>query len=95
MLSQKLLVFDVRSAEEYAREHIAGSTNVPLERIEDSSFPVELNSTEVLYLICTDATKADLAAAALRRRGVNDVLVVAGGLKSWRALGYEIESRDR
>lgn len=89
--SEQLQLFDVRSAADFARGHIAGSISKPLPDIEDTTCELQIESNQAVYLICQDASKADLAAAALRRRGIPDIYVVAGGLKSWVALGNDLE----
>jgi rhodanese-related sulfurtransferase len=67
--------------------------NIPLSCIADDSTKINLDPLTITYLICNDASKADVAADALRRRGYKDIFVLAGGLKSWSALGFDLEKR--
>ena len=74
--------------------HTDGAVNVPLENIisngEHYKGMARMDGKNTIYLICTDASKADAAADLLWNYGFKDVRIVAGGLKSWIALGYSL-----
>ena len=86
-------LIDVRLPHEFAAAHVKGSINIPLPEILQEPTPKAIErSQRVCCLICKDATKADSAALILRQRGFSNVQVLAGGLKSWIALGFQLES---
>lgn len=86
-------LIDVRLPHEFAAAHVKGSINIPLPEILEEPGPAAIErSQRVCCLICKDATKADTAASILRNRGYANIKVLAGGLKSWAALGFPLES---
>jgi NADPH-dependent 2,4-dienoyl-CoA reductase/sulfur reductase-like enzyme/rhodanese-related sulfurtransferase len=76
-------VIDVRGPEEYAKWHIPGAENVPLNMIREASelwdraTPIRLN--------CTVGFRSYLAYRALVQRGFTDVKTLSGGSITFRA----------
>ncbi len=82
---------DVRPPSAFDAARIAGSLNVPLRSICPDQD--KLNLSQPMYLICTDGSLAELAAARLKRFGYQHVCVVAGGLRAWVIFGHPLEGR--
>ena len=79
-------LIDIRGTDEYAREHIPGATNVPLDRIDElatGSSPVIFHCRSGMR---TEANAARLAAAV----GDAPVYILTGGIDAWRAAGQPI-----
>lgn len=83
---------DVRTPGEFAREHPAGAINIPLGEISEDGTELEALGGHVsspVLLFCQTGQRARLAqarvAGAPRR-----VLVVEGGLESWRGAGLPV-----
>ncbi|RUN76974.1 DUF2892 domain-containing protein [Sphingomonas sp. TF3] len=75
---------DIRGADEYAREHIAGSLNLPLDRISDlarDERPVVFHCRSGMR---TAANARQLADAA---RGA-PAYILEGGIDAWRNAGH-------
>jgi glyoxylase-like metal-dependent hydrolase (beta-lactamase superfamily II)/rhodanese-related sulfurtransferase len=72
----EVAVLDVRDPDEWSAAHIPGSLHVPYQELLDR--PPRLNGKPVA-VICGAGNRAGLAASALRRAGVADVIHVAGG----------------
>lgn len=76
-------LIDIRDVDEYARERIAGATNLPLTRIEQMA-----SHTGPVIFHCRTGMRtqnnADRLAAA---SGSSPSYVLAGGIESWRASG--------
>ncbi len=85
-----LLIVDLRERDDFAHEHIAGSINIPLDSFDAETFLRAHEQATTVYLICTSGTKAYLAASKFFDCGFFDVVVVAGGLLSWRVMGYPL-----
>ena len=87
----KLILLDVRSAEEYAVCHAAGAINLPHRRIAaDTTAAFDRDAILVTYCWgpgCNASTKAALKLAALGFR----VKEMIGGLEYWRHEGLPIE----
>lgn len=76
-------LIDIRGTDEYAREHIPGATNVPLDRIGElgtGRSPVIFHCRSGMR---TEANAARLAAAT----GDAPAYILAGGIDAWRAAG--------
>lgn len=85
-------VIDVRTAEEYAAGHVAGSQFMPL-------FAVPLRMTELdrrrpVYIVCQSGGRAGQAGQYLEEHGY-DVRVLGGGLAAWTAEGRPVASGSR
>ena len=76
-------LIDIRGTDEFAREHIPGATNVPLDRIDELGA-----SPSPIIFYCrsgmrTEANAARLAAAT----GNAPAYILAGGIDAWREAG--------
>ena len=73
------VILDVRTANEYARGHIEGAVNIPLDQID-------LATTELagrkLYVHCASGARSRRAVAALKAAGFPDAENI-GGIVSW------------
>lgn len=94
LMTQGVVMVDVRSASERAREHIAGSQHVPLETFESHGLPWLLSEGAIFYCRSGNRTQlnAPLIAASLCDRCPEDVLyVLEGGLNAWKRAGFTVE----
>lgn len=74
---------DIRSTDEYAREHILGARNVPLDRVDDLSHdgrPIVFHCKSGMRTV---ANAEKLGAAA----GGAPVYILKGGIDAWRQAG--------
>lgn len=74
---------DVRSAAEFAIDHIPGSINIPMEQIESRIDDVPDGP---LVLVCEGGKRAQIVAQWLRER--RQVSVLNGGMRLWRRAGF-------
>jgi rhodanese-related sulfurtransferase len=91
----EIALLDVRDGGPYAREHLLLASSVPLAQIE-VRMPVLVPRRSTRIVLCDDAgdvdSEADRAARLLRAFGYGRVLRLAGGVKAWKAAGYEVFS---
>ena len=89
---QSLLLLDVRSAEDYVGEqgHIAGSSSVPLEELEQRIEELKDYLEKPVITICRTDRKSAQAAKLLARKGFSDVQVAKGGMIEWNQQGYSL-----
>jgi rhodanese-related sulfurtransferase len=71
---------DVRSALEFASEHIKGSIHIPLDEVAKRS--AELKKTKPIVLVCRSGARAARAAHLLAPHGF-DVSILEGGILAW------------
>lgn len=81
---------DVRSEEEYAAGHIAGSINVPggqaVQRADDF---VPVRNAEIVF-ISNDSARAVMAAYWFRQMRFKNVYILQGGLNAWKGSGRRL-----
>ena len=78
-------VIDVRRPEEFARGHIAGAVNIPIERLPDG---IDTIHGQVLTA-CSLGGRAARAADILLAAG-HAAVVIEGGTKAWAAAGFPV-----
>jgi len=88
--SQQIIVIDVRPIDVYRgpRGHIAGALNSPLDTIEHQ-LPLLLPYQNQTVLVYGDSsTDGAVAAKVLSVAGFRNVVLIAGGLRSWIEHSY-------
>mgnify|MGYP001315044109 CR=1 FL=1 len=81
-------LIDVRTAEEYATGHIAGSINIPVQEI--GARLGEISQDEPVVLYCRSGNRSGQAAQILDGAGFTGVYDL-GGISSWQSAGYGLE----
>ena len=76
---------DVRQPGEFASGHIEGSEQVPLGRLGRAC--ESWDRKQPLTIVCLSGHRADMAQRQLQARGVEDIYVLPGGVRKWRAAG--------
>jgi hydroxyacylglutathione hydrolase len=76
-------VVDVRTAKEYAAGHIKGSTNLPLNDLEDQLTGLPRDRDLVIH--CAGGYRSSLAASLLQKHGFSKVADLIGGYGAWQA----------
>ncbi len=88
LAKEELPVFDVRKESEYISEHMPNATNTPLDFINNhlSEFPTEQN----FYVHCAGGYRSMIAASILKKRGIHNLVNIAGGFKDIKEVGIEV-----
>jgi rhodanese-related sulfurtransferase len=73
-------IVDVRTPAEFARGHIPGAVNLPLEELRGRLD--ELDRDRPVWLVCAVGQRAYYANRALLQRGY-DVRILSGGMATW------------
>lgn len=81
-------LIDVREDSEWATEHAAGATHIPMGEIIDRVG--ELDSDEPVYVICHSGGRSLQVAAYLEQNFGLDTVNVVGGTDNWKASGREM-----
>lgn len=87
----RLLVIDVRTAEEFAASHIVGARNIPHDQIEAqaSALPARKDAEIVVY--CRSGRRSALAQASLQKLGYTRVAHLEGDYIGWQAANRPVE----
>ena len=82
MSTQKAIVVDVRSLEEYNEGHIPNAISVPLETIENEAETKLKNKDDLILVYCRSGRRSREAALRLIEKGYTNVIDF-GGIKDW------------
>jgi rhodanese-related sulfurtransferase len=78
-------LIDVRPRKDFEKVHALGARSIPLSDLEPHSVLAhrKLDKHAPLYIICRRKTLASLAACSLAGAGLDEPIVVEGGLEAW------------
>jgi rhodanese-related sulfurtransferase len=89
---ENVAILDVRSADEYASGHIARSIFAPGgQAVQATDEYVAVSSAHVIC-VCDGGARSVMTAGWLRRMGLPNVRVLAGGVTGWAEAGGALES---
>jgi rhodanese-related sulfurtransferase len=84
-LNSKMLVLDIRSAEQYSKGHIKGALNMKFEELpgyfESGIKPFEYDK---IILVCDDGQVSGYTSCLLRLMGYGNVYAMRWGMSSWK-----------
>lgn len=87
-VEDNIILLDVRRAEDFAREHIAESINIPLEHLRSKLSILPVNKK--LVLVCRDGHIARKAAYQAMELG-REVYVLDGGLLTFQSKNFHVK----
>ena len=87
---QGAFFLDVRTQQEWDQGHIAKSTLIPLDDLQDRLS--ELPRDQDIVVICRSGARSKEGAAILRQAGFTRVTCMTGGLQAWVAAGYPLSN---
>lgn len=94
-----VVLLDVRTPEEYRDGHLAGSVNLPLHQVAGT---LAANAGEFgryaespVVVVCRSGSRAHAAARMLRKAGLRDVRVLAGGMIGWTVRRFPVARGGR
>ena len=82
METQKVIVVDVRTLEEYNEGHIPNAISVPLETIENETEAKLKNKDDLILVYCRSGRRSREAALKLIEKGYTNVIDF-GGIQDW------------
>lgn len=77
---------DIREPDEFAREHIAGSINVPAAKLTQFDFCAL--PTDILVFLCAAGNRTKSAQQAIEQCGKQQIFCLQGGLAQWKQCGH-------
>jgi rhodanese-related sulfurtransferase len=86
----KILVIDVRSAQEFATGHIPGAVNIPIDDLAKKLEEMKVTKDTTLVTMCEHGGRSSRAALELRKLGYKTASFCT--LDSWKKCGYRIET---
>ncbi|NOY99560.1 MAG: rhodanese-like domain-containing protein [Chloroflexi bacterium] len=83
-------LLDVRTIEEWNEYHIPNTTLIPLDELPDRLD--EVPRDQMIVVVCRSGNRSQIGRDILLQAGFEQVASMAGGVKTWRASGYPIET---
>lgn len=83
---KSVTLLDVRTAEEYARGHVEGFYNIPVDELRDRL--KEIEPGKMVYLICQSGLRSYIAARILEENGY-EACHLAGGFRFYDAVMHD------
>ncbi len=90
--AENLAILDVRTSDEYAAGHVAGSIWAPGGQAVQATDEYVAVRTARIVLVCDTGSRSVMTASWLRRMGLPNLAVLKGGLPAWAAFGGPIET---
>lgn len=84
------VLLDVRTGAEHESVHIAGSVNVPLDRLDEFAETIAGLGAPIVC-VCQTGNRAQQAMQKLVAAGASDVKVLEGGIVAWDKAGAPVE----
>lgn len=84
------VILDVRTPEEYARGHVKGSINIPLDSLSKNVEQQLEDKEQKIYVYCLSGSRSAVAVNQMLQMGYKQVLDTKSGLLAWRAKQYPL-----
>jgi rhodanese-related sulfurtransferase len=91
--NSEIIIFDVRTPEEYGRFCIPGGLNVPNGELILWAEALKQKPERKVIVNCAGRTRSIIGTAALRRLGVSNVLELRNGTMGWVLAGFDLETK--
>jgi rhodanese-related sulfurtransferase len=89
----KVIILDVRTAEEFAGGHIAGATNINFSATDFATQAGRLDRTKTYLLHCASGGRSQRCLPQLQQLGFKEIIHLDGGLTAWKAAGNPIAKK--
>ncbi len=86
---QGTFFLDVRTQTEWNQFHLASSTLIPLDQLQNRLS--ELPKDKDIVVVCLSGHRAQSGVAILQQAGFTRVSYLIGGLQAWTAAGYPVQ----
>lgn len=96
--SGNTLIFDARTASEYAKGHIPGAYNVPGGQLVPTVFDAGIERADrsaPIIVHCAGRTRSIVGAYLLRQAGFDNVFALRNGTMAWVMSGRELDREPR
>jgi rhodanese-related sulfurtransferase len=88
-------LLDVRDRDAYAKGHVPGAFNAPIDSLHASMGRIPKGSTIIVYCYNVACFRAARAALELAESGFPKVVEMVGGFDEWKMHGYKVEKGRR
>ena len=92
--TETIILLDVRDEPDYDEEHLPNAVSLPRGYIELDIDEVAPDADTHIVTYCGGGTRATLSAHTLKNMGYENVSVLTGGFRGWKAEGLATEEPD-
>ncbi len=85
-----ILLLDVRTPQEYSREHIEKSIHIPLQELIQNLENEIPDKNASIYVYCLSGSRSASAVAQMLKMGYKNVYSMTSGLLAWRIKNYPL-----
>jgi rhodanese-related sulfurtransferase len=90
---QNAVVVDVRDANDFHAGHIVDAVNLPIAELQTRARELDKYKKRPIVLSCRAGQSAPKAAVLLRKHGLENVSVLAGGMTAWERAQLPVEKK--
>lgn len=87
--SEKVVLVDVRTPQEFAEGHLAGAINMPLDQFDPKALPKEEGKETILY--CRSGNRSGTAAKAYVEATGQSIRHLDGGIGAWQSANLPVQ----
>jgi rhodanese-related sulfurtransferase len=84
------VVLDVRPAADYAKGHIIGALNIPMNGFSKQLATLNKYRDKPLIVSCRSGAQSSMACGQLRKAGFAEVFNLQGGVMAWESAGQPL-----
>lgn len=86
----KAIVIDVRTAEEFAKGHLARSKNIVINQLPSDLESLKIAKNLPVILVCDTGTRSSSMIQKIKAAGYAEVFNLEGGIKAWNLAGLPL-----
>ena len=84
MNQENVVVLDVRESAEFIQGHIENAVNLPLSKLKEDANTLQKYKNNMVLITCQTGTRAAAAGKILTKMGLENVMILTGGMNAWR-----------
>ncbi len=94
-LDRGAILVDIREADEYARENIAGALHLPLSKLDEADLALHGGKPVIFHCRSGARTTGHALQLAQKVSGACEAFIVEGGLDAWKRAGLPVVTDRR
>ena len=87
---EDIVLVDVRTPQEFAKGHIAGSINMPVAEVENKAEKVLPDKSKTMYVYCLSGSRSIQAVSTMIKIGYTRAYSMKSGILAWRVKKYPL-----
>ncbi|MCG8371789.1 MAG: rhodanese-like domain-containing protein [Proteobacteria bacterium] len=90
LINNGAVIVDLRSADAFGAGHIVNARNIPSDELDARMSTLEQFKSKPIVAVCDAGVSSRRAVAALRRKGLESVYSLKGGMSGWSQAGLPV-----